>query len=431
MYDDAINQVAKQRPGLARLLDTRGSESIKQYLGSLGDKSNIHPLLLKTILMTRSLKGAAIQKLPNLAHTADHIGLLNHPFFWSAKAASQDNTILVLATSNVSPVNSSHPRGLSWHGRNLVEKRAHFIPLSWRRHAMYGVPALTKIEVDTFIIKLPEKIRPSLQRVSEQDTFHECTWLSDQICLFNQELWADTFGTSQALVYIELESIVNELLIQLLDNDTSTFSRLCSDSSLQKRYVGSFDSIPGAHTTSNQKGSQLFWLIDHSTRRRIPLKLSNGYLITPTGNKISLAATSLCKNLQNRTLMPTLALSYCILSAEFGLTLSGGFSQIDYLPKMINAWGKLFDAKTHTKADVFAGELGLVSLSNKKEHVLATFIDLLLYTDNIEQRLALVERASGASLQQGLSAISDELLQIIDPKAKTIKPGPAGAILHV
>jgi hypothetical protein len=425
--DNNLSQLLKSKPGLCKLLSTHGEQTVGDYFMLLN--KSVTPIDRNLLQIVRKYSTANLSN--SLVHTADHIGLLNHPFFWGAKAASHGDSIFVLATSNISPTNSSHPRGLIWHDSELKEKRANLIPLSWRRQAMYGVPAMSRRELEIFVEKLPIELQKVVAPMITKELVNNNQWLSFQLCDLNQQIWLSCFGNDQKLIYIELESVVNDIIIEAVNKKTGNLHELLNDREKQKSHIAIFDGIPGAHNSLTGQGSHLFWLIDHKSQKRISLTLNEGKLAAQNGVVIPLNPEIIIEKLENRTLMPTLALSYSLLAAEHNMTLAGGFSQIDYLPKMIAAWNKLFNTKSSARGDVFAGELGLVSLKNNDNHILATLSDLLIYSEDVHGRLKLIEQSSNATLSQSLSSIADQLLAIIGTHSDINHTPIAGGVLNV
>jgi hypothetical protein len=420
-----LKKLLDLRPGLAKLVAEKGNLTVDEYLKSITKYAEeLDPDVTKVINKNHNLKTTK-----NIIHTTDHIGLLNHPFFWSSKASSHDGEMIVFATSNISPTNSSFPRGIVWHDKDLIEKRANLLPLSWRRHPMYGVPALNKSKLISFTNALPNKLREVFQTVVESKDISKCKWLSQQLCLMNQDLWRSCFGNSKDLLYFELESVINELIADGINQKSSNIYNLLTNPKVLSQYVKIFDGIPGAHNSETGQGSHLFWYINHTTQKRLSLTQIDNFLVTSDGIKIELDPAVILDKLEDRTIMPTLSLSYSLLAVEYGAVLTGGFSQIDYLPKMIKAWNELFSTAKFTKGDLFAGELGLVSLVNNHKNVLATLSDLLIYCDNVNERIELMSQSSNSSLTECISNISNDLLRIVEPaRSKTSSPLASGRI---
>ena len=145
--NEITNKLLNRKPGLRKTIEIYGSKTLAEYSNMLDNTpANMSQELLRAIQdcsSSYSIEAAKDITEKNLLHTADHLGILNHPFFWCSKiTANPTKLVLVLATSNISPTNSSYPRGLYWHNSELKHVRAPLLSQSHRRFALYGVTAL-------------------------------------------------------------------------------------------------------------------------------------------------------------------------------------------------------------------------------------------------------------------------------------------------
>jgi len=225
------------------------------------------------------------------------------------------------------------------------------------------------------------------------------------------------FGSHQML-YFELESIVNSLLLRQINSGRGKLYDVLFDVKIRQQYLEAYDGVTGAHNSTDMTGSQLFWLLDHQRLTRKSLILLDRALKSTDGDTIELTPEIVAQGLQDRTLMPTLALSYSLLAFEYGSTLSGGFSQIDYLGAMAKSWAQVFPESLRQKTNIFAGELSIIELGKTNTAIPATICDLFLQTDTIQERLELINTVMcKRTLHDSIDLISSDLLRIVSPTA--------------
>ena len=113
--------------------------------------------------------------------------------------------------------------------------------------------------------------------------------------------------------------------------------------------------------------------------------------------------------------MPTLALSYSIIAFDNNATLTGGFSQIDYLGDMAGAWKKVFPGKSTPPTSIFNGEFSLHDVTDSKVSVPATICDLIQAIPTQSERLSYVQKVQNEmTLQNAIDAMAPDLLRIVD-----------------
>ena len=315
--DEVQKQVLAECPGLKRLLETHGAETLFDYFVrserdaerpiALAERGRQEELLaafrdeVARLLGEEIAEGATAQLgQTGFVSTADHHGPLSHPFFLNANLVQTfvnrtagKKYVLVLPCAGVSLSNSSYPRGMTYHEKNGTERRVHF--LSWKYHCM------------------PVWCAP--------DSY------SDRMVTFNHRLWQHIAqDTDIHLIYLPQETLVARLLIRHhLDADT-TLHRLLFDARTQESYTFHFDGVTGAFTSSPARGTFLFWGIKNG--KRVALRQEN----------LPHDPRTLAEILERREIMPSMALTFIVLSFTYGLTCAGGFKQIDYLGDMQLAW---------------------------------------------------------------------------------------------
>ncbi len=359
--------------------------------------------------------------------TCDHSGVLCHPFFSNiAYARSQTLTptdsLITFTCGGVSLTNSSFPRSIFFHDKNLKLQKLHLQSLAGRRRSVYGLSSISQKQI-TCLLKQIEHISLDkspkdilikfLKELHNNPHTFETKGFSDQLVVINDLLWQTIFGNKRgSLVYVEAEQVVRQLFLNTHLHTKTPIHSLLFDKLTRERYLSHFEGIVGAHDRTTQTGSCLFWFIDEIHQTRIQLFVEKEHLVSKDHTiSIPLTPEAIEAHLQKFTLLPTIALSYSILSFYYGLTLGGGFSQIDYLGDMREAWDKTFDTKTLIKTDVFAGEFALLGISDHIHTAPATLFDVLLYAQ--DPNTAVNNALSNISIKESLDAMMDELVEIV------------------
>jgi len=425
--------VFEHKPVLKSLLKENGSLSIFQYFARSSPKTDTSNKRRKELIdaitdKTQKLLGQEIAesvskelKTNYFVSTADHHQPLCHPFFSNANLvqslANQKRklkNILILACSNISINNSSYPRGIFFHDQNLKEIRLPFFSLKHRHHPVFGLKAYKKDNLK----KIPENLK---EIYLDRETLNLKTY-SDQITQTNFGLWKKVPGQSDAnLIYLNQEEIVLDLILKHHLAKPTVINQLIFNPDFHQAFLINFDNIIGAFSTKNQKGTFLFWGLKNS--RRISLTLNKENLVSKENNySLPLKIESIKKALKKKELIPSMALSFIVLSFYYGLPCGGGFSQINYLDEIKTAYLKLlkemggFEKEiTQTKkviTNIFRGEFIFASLANKQKIVPATLLDLILHQDpNTSKKLASL--AQKITLKEAVSPMMSEFYKII------------------
>ncbi|OGK18863.1 hypothetical protein A3D80_03100 [Candidatus Roizmanbacteria bacterium RIFCSPHIGHO2_02_FULL_40_13b] len=335
-------------------------------------------------LLNKKKVAHAVQALKQtgFVSTADHHGVLCHPFFSNSALLSNQ---IHLSCGGVSISTSSYPRGIFFHDSNLKQVRIPFISLHTKHLPVYGHPSMKKATVIREIKKISHYniqktqkrvLKSFLTQILDTDQIWEKSLYSEQLTIINDLFWETLFGNSRGnLVYLDVESLVRQLLL-----DTET-GRHIFDETYRNLYINNYEGIIGAHDTKRRKGSHLFWYIDREKRIRKQFWIKKGYLETDDRQvRIKLEQKSIRESLLDYSIMPTMALCYSILAFHYGLTLGGGFSQIQYLGEMGIAYEEVFGGwGDWGRTDIFSGEFVAIGLANEKTSVPASLLDILLW----------------------------------------------------
>ncbi len=362
--------------------------------------------------------------------TADHHGILCHPFFWNvdaAKAKPEEEVPydIIFSVGNVSPTNSSFPRSIFFHDQNLSLKKLNYIPWRSRRSALYSLPpslgeniAQMKREVaDTPLNQIAKKKLADFLSALEKDSrIQNAERLSDELTIATSVLWDNVFdGARKKICYIEAEEVVRRIILSPLGAPKT--KKIIFEENYRTLFEKHFEGKIGAWSTKEQKGTFLFWYAGKS-EGRVPLSLKDNFLENAKANiKIEITPEKLLPLIENRSLIPSMALCYSLLSFEEGLTLTGGFSQIQYLGDMKDAWLQIFpedkERLSKIRTDIFSGEMSFVGITNGKETKNATLLDMLIYSKE-EKRASKVfqDALEGTSIGEALNAMMYEFLEM-------------------
>lgn len=382
----------------------------------------------------------AIETLRNrgFASTADHSGVLCHPFFSNSalvrsESATKNDSVVCFTCGGVSLTNSSYPRGIFFHDSNLKEIRIPFVSLKGRRRSVFGLKSFQKERIEKNFssinhLNISENAKNKLQKffssILDCEKFFEQKKYSDQLVILNDLLWQNLFESNRGnLIYIEAENIVRKLLLDVHLDQNTFINKIIFEKDLRKSFMENFENIVGAHNTKKLSGSHIFWYIDEKKNMREQIFLKDNRLETRDRRiQIELQPEILRKHLENYTLLPSMAFCYGILAFYYGLTLGGGFSQIKYLGDIKNAWKKTAEAAGESvenpRTDVFSGEFVLAGIGNGTLTKPASLIDILLYGQNPNE--AISKAVNEVSIGDSIDAMMDEFVEIITTKKEEI-----------
>ncbi len=381
------------------------------------------------------------------ASTADHQGILCHPFFSNAAllrhiTRTSGGPVISLSCGGISLNNSSYPRGIFFHDAALNRIRIPFVSLHDRHLPVYGHVPIPK---NMFIARanlstslpLPPRVRSRLGEFFTALTNEKSIWnqhsLSEQFTIMNMFLWNFIFGAGEtSLVYLEAESLVRRLLLDYHMDSNTPIHSILFDPATTSSYLHAFEGVSGAHSGIT-RGSHLFWHIERKNRSRRALYYDSnrhGLVSADKSVAISLSRNGIAAGLESFALLPTTALSYSLLAFYYGLTLGGGFSQIQYLGDMKRAYDSVFSIKTDVPTTIFSGEFCVTGITNGRNTVPATLIDLLLWGGNDTGER--IEKAfSTVTVGQSLDAMLPEFLAIIDKSKSLATNPPVPGTFHV
>ena len=448
-FAELKQKVLEKTPFLQRTLEHKGDSPLLNYFeenlrfsnqGSLARQNELLGVVHRKIdkLLSREIADQAILQLRDYYYTstADHHGPITHPFFVNSHLtqsyANQKHNltnIFVFACSGVSLNNSSFPRGVFFHDRHLEKKRSHFISLKHRHSPVFGFPAYTEEDVEK---NEDLRVQKLIQEVYKEKEVSNKTYYTEQISRTNFTLWKKIPGQEKInLIYLSQEEIVNELILKYHLDTHTIITELLTNESVIKQFEKYFEGIRGALSQKEGKGTTLFWALHEGERKKLSLK--NNTLETEDGlYSVALNIDSIKAEIKTKHVMPSMALSFIVLSFYYGLTCGGGFLQVNYLSEMKKAYKKLLghidktnEINTSEKitTDYFCGEFAFAMMSNEKRIAKASSIDLILY-GNKGTGIQLQELTGVCTLGEAIDQMMPTFYQIIYGRDSAVPPPP-------
>lgn len=377
--------VYAERPILRTLIAQHGTRTLheyaSQYVADTGYPAARRDEIIGVIAReTERLFGTELSRTISeqlnreyIVNTADHVGPVTHSWFVSTSAligatlSQGSRAIITLACSNVSLNNTSFPRGVLFHtqkGSEIREQRLSFLPSDSHAASVYGFRAYTRDEIHKIHKLLREKVRARdvPQSVADKlvtliDTVYGTesalsqASFADQVSTTNRTLWQHMFSNEQVpeLVYLEQERIVIDALTRFHLTGRSVVSKILFNPEYTALAASHFDGVPSAYVLSEKKGTFLFWGASKDTSYRVSLWYKDGALESSDGTvRIPLTPESITRALNDKRIVPSLLLTFILLSFHYGLNCLGGFNQIHYVTAMKAAYLSFLSARGET-----------------------------------------------------------------------------------
>lgn len=461
--------VFNKRPVLSEIYDKRGHKSLCAYAQDYFDVHETPEILARREELLSVIWEEVNASLDNkiaddvvrqmrkyyFVSTADHHGPICHPFFLSSNlltaiTGSEQNdkdftNVIVLACGSVSLDNSSFPRGLVFN--SLANEQLKFQKVAFfSSHERPALVSLLRAYGKDEIAKIKKMVldlnRNNLINADVCDSMHfiinqiydradilSLPNFSKQITRSNYFLWKMYYEKcnfkSPNLIYLELEEVVRKVILNFhLDCDT-IINRIMFNDKYQISLLNHFDNVPDAFSLEHHWGTFLFWAVPKGERYRIQLWKKGNTLASEDGKYVlPLTPAAVREALEKKEIIPGLMLNFIILSFYYGLKCLGGFSQVNYLTFMKEAYQKmLVDVDVDPLADVSAvnqtkelvGDV-IVAFTGSKNNTLvpSSGLDFILYNTNISWQI-LSEEIHNITLAEALSPMMPEFYRIIYP----------------
>jgi hypothetical protein len=453
--------VYSKRPVLKRIMEKYGSVSLYDYSKTYYEHTNLPKESLRSELINtvknsiervlgKAVADSAANQLAHYYHvsTADHHGPLCHPFFLTSNylasiipgEGTKENlkNVIALGCATVSLENSSFPRGILFNGKlsKDVQKlpffSTHIRPSMVSHLKSYGREEIQKVwnllqskkklgevtaEEEVFLKQL-------LDAIYLQEEVLSLLSFSEQVTKTNFNLWKKYFDGKAApnLIYLELEKIVTELFLAHHINKDTIINRLVFNEAT-RALLSKFEGLSGAFDRANKYGTFLFWGVPEGARYRLQLWNEGNMLVSPDGAyKVELTPFAVSEALRKKEIVPSLLLDFLILTCYYGLKCQGGFSQVNYLTEIRDAYvsvakqlGKDEEAKVAENAitDEMCGDF-LVAFARRPEGGLvpATGVDWLMRGQKDAWDI-FVEQCKTLTLEETLNTQMPEFYKIL------------------
>ena len=443
--------VFKEKPVFARIIKEQGASTVsafikaRRYAGTRIPKARRKEFLgITKKLLTRTLglpiASSVVKQLAvrPIVSTAAHHDTATHPFFAHmilmealARPATKQKNIISFSCGGISMNNSSFPRGLLFRDELGVLERTLFVSLKHHLHPVHEhqgydqtalLHAYSKIEQ----LKLSAGRKKILRRLIEKSFGAKATL---RLPLYSEQITRGVFNfwkqipelKEHNVIYLEQETLARELIAAYHLKKATLINKILFDTQTRDEYLSQFDGIQGAFNRKEQRGTELFWGL--TKENRVPLRIINNELINADYTlRIPLTPQSMTQALRQRALMPSMALTFTVLSFYYGIACGGGFSQVNYLTDMKAAYLRfLKNIKARQSelayvssipTDFFTGEIVAATLKTAQGVVPATAVDLLIYrTSKTAKQLSAL--AKTLSLKDSIAPMMPELYKII------------------
>ncbi len=328
-------------------------EQVRRTLGSTIAESVVRQLKDNSSVST-------VQHSSPLGHPDSLNTILQNalPYFDSNRPDLKN--VIVMACSQVSFNNTKFPRGHIFHsfeGGKLytddITLFGHTVDaLPVIHHGPYDATGIKECQNWLLAYEREGKIsKETKQRISSfiNKIYNSPHPLSaddylDQLTITNYFIFKKLFQKFNKfrpnLVYLSQEKVTLDLIKNNhLEKDT-IINKILFDSRYYALLEKYFDGITGAFDSNKNLGTFLFW--GHpNDGYKIQLKHEDGKLVGENNFSVALTPEGIRKAIDNKELIPSVALVFIVLAFYYGLFLGGGNEQVNNLTLMKDAYTKL------------------------------------------------------------------------------------------
>lgn len=385
----------------------------------------------------------------SLVSTTDHHSFIQHPYWinsnitnalpYAAAPEKHLHTLITFSFATVSLNNpSGYPKGLLFHGKEQGVGgfvKLPILPDKEKMRMVYVTRPYSQEDLDRAHAALDEKVKEGTVSATRAEQVHAFLHnelgtkemlaaedLNEQITKLNWNLWPRLFKKEENshlpnLLYIEIETIVRELLIRHHFSDrSSSIHALLFTPEGRERAHRLLEGLPGMFSTAEKTGTFFFWAAD-AKGHRVRLDLVDGHLVSDDGSiSIAFEPEALTAALKRKAIMPAMGLCYLMVGFYYGFSCIGGFSQIRDMSLLKKAWSAwLHEGGFTDEAAATAGvdtmlmsAGGMVLAYIPTDHhtlVMASGLDML-FEPNLDTRFSRYrELAKKVSFQASMEAI--------------------------
>jgi len=406
--DEIQNAVFLKRPKLRELYEKEKDTLLVSYLSDGLNKnrqvSRIFIDIFKDEVQKIFKDNSLLEKIEdyfsktNYISTVDHHGILSHPSFFQAHLVQalanekKDLKIIpVLSSGSISLDNHTFPRGLIFQCQK-GERRVALVGARHRNECVLGTRLSSKENIEISLSRIKKDMPLSVFNILSRVIFKNISEksFSSYASLTNRVLFSSlpNFGNLD-LVMIPHEKISARIILESKDIQDLFFR----DDFILK-YEIEYKNIVGAHSSDGLHGTFLFWRMFDGRREKI--QYIDGLLKNNDASfSIKYSRENILPLLSLGEIIPCMAVSYTLLG-NFGLSLGGGFNQIDYLSTIYTAGTEVFPSFYFELENIMGGDFIYTGVKNSQNIFPASYLDILknFSTNNVEDFVKNVERVT-------------------------------------
>lgn len=330
---------------------------------------------------------------------------------YAGRTEAERKHIIVLACAGISFANFCNPRGYSFHSfaKDAVhDLHLHFFGRTIDPYPVIYAKAYTKdaqkqIEKRVQHFRSEQLLSKQLYKKLEEvlPVFFSEKMLSqenyiDQISIQNFEIWNMIFANQTVknanLIFLSQEKIAMDLLMRYHLHSETLLTKILFDSSYHTLMLKYFNNIQCAFSLEKNYGTFLFWGMTHGGTKRVQLFPQNGKLVSQDETfSVELTPEAISQAIETKQVMPSVMLTFLVLSQYYGLFLTGGLRQPWYLSEIKQAYQKMLtelgltDEQSYLEPvstnDSVVMRAGLVFLDQPTlPRIPATGLDILFYS---------------------------------------------------
>lgn len=450
-FHEVRQRVFEKTPVFKRIIETSGKMSLNAYFSGsiqapclvLEERKNELLHVVEDLLCPLIGVDSAAEARNELAEryavsTADHHGPLAHPFFFSchvaqaaALAQSTYRYLFVFSCAGISLNNSSFPRGLLFHDDNLALVRAPFFSLKHRRESVYALRSYTKEGVKEIVGHVNraqlvpifrDRLLTAVGEIYASEQVLSMVRYADQVTATNFALWKKLPGQlAKNFISLSQEDIVVDLLVRYHLGHGTLLEKMFIEPEMLSAFETCFNGVTGAFLAEKKHGTLLVWALREG--ERMALWRSGNELVSEDGTyRIELTTECLRAAFIQKKLLPSMALSFVVLSFYYGLTCGGGFSQVNYLTDMKHAYLRFLEfvhaspeeksVVSRSETERLTADISHIFLEKHNQRVSATPLDFIA-CENTDTESRLKELSESCTLSEAIDQLIPELYRIL------------------
>jgi hypothetical protein len=301
---------------------------------------------------------ATAQHSTPLAPNTLNCTLFNALAYFGRAEADRQN-IIVLGCAGVSISNPWYARGHIFHALindEFIENQLNFFGRAMDSVPVISAPALTKETQKAMtkavlndrshqLVKKREfnKLLQFLEDIAFTKSVLEKRTYIDQLTVMNFHHWKKIFsyyeGNVPNLVFLSQEKIAIELILEHHLGKKTLIHEFIFNKEWHELLYKYFNNIICAFSVEKQYGTFLFWAISKETKSRTQLFMKDGVLSSLDGSyTLEVTPENIRNALIHGEILPSVMLTFVILSLYYGYYLVGGPLQPAYLTAIKNAY---------------------------------------------------------------------------------------------